>query len=310
MGHQASSGATSSKVRVVYIMGDGRSGTTILDIILGNHPLIHSCGELWKWPYHNGHPRPDNTKQGDHEFWQQVRACYFGEEGPEDLAYLCRLQNSFEDYKRFPLVAIQLIPRERVIQYHQHIRKLLKAIASSSGANVLVDSSKLMGRALQLSRDREVDLYVVHLVRDPRGSLYSHTKRDVDHKTKDVFSALAHYWVKGVFSSAVRVLIPRHRYQRLRYEDLANSPTDTLRALGEFVGVPMETVIKMVEDGDAFRVGTLIDGNRLRKQEAVQLRFDAEWKRSLGRAAKCFALIATFPFSMIYGYHRREHQNS
>ncbi len=33
-------------VKVLYITGAGRSGSTILDIVLGNHPDIESTGEL------------------------------------------------------------------------------------------------------------------------------------------------------------------------------------------------------------------------------------------------------------------------
>ena len=35
-----------NRLRVVYIMGYGRSGSTILDTILGNHPDLESVGEL------------------------------------------------------------------------------------------------------------------------------------------------------------------------------------------------------------------------------------------------------------------------
>ena len=32
--------------QIIYIMGYGRSGSTLLDIILGNHPEIQSLGEV------------------------------------------------------------------------------------------------------------------------------------------------------------------------------------------------------------------------------------------------------------------------
>ena len=35
-----------NRPKVIYIMGCGRSGTTILDIILGNHSGFLSLGEL------------------------------------------------------------------------------------------------------------------------------------------------------------------------------------------------------------------------------------------------------------------------
>ena len=47
---------------VVYIMGDGRSGSTVTGIVLGNHPSISSNGELHKWARYKGHPKEDNDK--------------------------------------------------------------------------------------------------------------------------------------------------------------------------------------------------------------------------------------------------------
>ena len=37
-------------------MGAGRSGTTLLDILLGNGDGFVSCGELNRFPRHQGHP--------------------------------------------------------------------------------------------------------------------------------------------------------------------------------------------------------------------------------------------------------------
>jgi hypothetical protein len=53
---------------------------------------------------------------------------------------------------------------------------LFKAMREVSGKNWLVDSSKYVSRAMVLSRTPGVDFYVIHLVRDGRGVLWSWKK--------------------------------------------------------------------------------------------------------------------------------------
>jgi hypothetical protein len=68
---------TEKPVRVLKIMGLGRSGSTILDIVLGNHPQIESVGEVgnlirtgWisqsKEPMHQ-HRRKDTLMRSLHQ---------------------------------------------------------------------------------------------------------------------------------------------------------------------------------------------------------------------------------------------------
>ena len=42
------------KKQILYVMGAGRSGTTIADIILGNQRGFFSCGELNRFPVRQG----------------------------------------------------------------------------------------------------------------------------------------------------------------------------------------------------------------------------------------------------------------
>src|SRR5829696_4581113 len=64
---------TTMEKSVLYIMGAGRSGTTLLDILLGNSNGFVSCGELNRFPRHQGEPpliEPDSPRG---RFWKQVR---------------------------------------------------------------------------------------------------------------------------------------------------------------------------------------------------------------------------------------------
>ncbi len=66
----------SKPIRVIYVVGAGRSGSTLLDTILGNHEYIESVGELINSP--RAWSNPDEycacgIQAGVCDFWRQVR---------------------------------------------------------------------------------------------------------------------------------------------------------------------------------------------------------------------------------------------
>jgi hypothetical protein len=64
------------KIDVIYVAGCGRSGSTLLDAVLGAHPAVVSVGEVWyhaRWQANNFActcGAPFNAC----EFWQAVAA--------------------------------------------------------------------------------------------------------------------------------------------------------------------------------------------------------------------------------------------
>ena len=61
-----------SRPKVVYIMGAGRSGSTILGVSLGNCADLVYAGELDKWPARSGRPAAPGAEQ--ERFWGAVRS--------------------------------------------------------------------------------------------------------------------------------------------------------------------------------------------------------------------------------------------
>src|SRR5690242_16633846 len=61
-----------SRPKVVYIMGAGRSGSTILGVSLGNCADLVYAGELDKWPARSGRPPAPSAEQ--ERFWRAVHS--------------------------------------------------------------------------------------------------------------------------------------------------------------------------------------------------------------------------------------------
>ncbi|HEX2621952.1 MAG TPA: hypothetical protein VHL11_17465, partial [Phototrophicaceae bacterium] len=69
------------RVKILYIGGTGRSGSTLIDIMLGKLPAFFSAGELywiWKRSLKENQLCGDGHTFKDSEFWQKVGQDAFG----------------------------------------------------------------------------------------------------------------------------------------------------------------------------------------------------------------------------------------
>jgi hypothetical protein len=201
-------------VKVLKITGLGRSGSTILDIVLGNHPRIESVGEVgnlmrngWvsreslrgidprglRVPICTCGKRLDvlyvSTPEEACPFWSSVRREWVERTGGDGIEGYPKLQEAFE-LSRPALLAqrcLRLLREERrpsaaFREYARLTRAFFESVRAVSGKPVVVDSSKDAMGTLALGMVPGIDLHAVHLVRDGRGvvtSLGKTFKKDV-----------------------------------------------------------------------------------------------------------------------------------
>lgn len=290
------------KPLVIYIMGDGRSGSTVTSVVLGNHPCISSNGELHKFARYRGHPKKDNNKEKDLRFWQEVREYSRSDGLSTDYESLEELQGEIENYGSFWKLLFHRISVDNCSEYCTQVGGLFRAISAVSKRNIVVDESKRPARGYALLRCPDTDVYIIHLVRDPRGVVWSQKKRTVEHKYKSPLTAGVHYSTKNLMSLLVQLMAPRGRVMRVRYEDLVREPAVELTRIGQFLGLSMEPVIERVEAGEPLQVPYLLDGNRIRCEEEITLRFDDTWRRRQSLGERLVAILCTLPFFLLFGY--------
>jgi hypothetical protein len=293
-------------VQVLYVMGLGRSGSTVLDSVLGNHPRVVGLGELRNLP-RAGWQRNEFCACGeralDCPFWSRVRERWGELAGGAEAAELWRLQAAVERSRNWlGLSADPPRPRDDFAAYGRRTVALLRAIRGTAGRPLLVDSSKLPPRALALSRLEGIDLRAVHLVRDGRGVAWS-LRRSLPAdpalgvarpiRGKPVLrTALRWVFVNHLAERVARRLGPE-RVRRVRYEDFATDPGQALAALGELQGVDFGELGRRAARGDELAIGHAVAGNRLRMKGSVRLRFDESWKEKLApRDEALFRLVA------------------
>jgi hypothetical protein len=129
---------TEAPVKVLKITGLGRSGSTILDIVLGNHPCVESVGEVMNlirtgWvsrgslrgidqkrlrrPICTCGKRLDVPYVEDPDeacpFWSAVRREWVARADAEAIESYPKLQNDFEPKRRWPAPALREAPAVR-----------------------------------------------------------------------------------------------------------------------------------------------------------------------------------------------------
>ena len=316
--------ASSDRLRVVYVMGAGRSGSTVLDVILGSHPDVFGTGELIhifrEEALHRancacGEPRDECP------VWTAVRTrwCELTRKTAitdhRDLyRHFCHIQSFDVGLKSW--MRLRRRPERQSLRLQECLSQtaaLYKAIAEVSGSNIIVESSKNPLRARLLSLVPELDVRLLHLVRDARGVAWSrmkalHTSRESgiprEIKPRPVTVSAAYWSIMNRYSEQVCRSFRDQPCIRIHYEDLIALPEDTLLAIGRLAGVDYTDVAARLAAGETMNPGHLYAGNRVRTAGPIQLRQDSDWMQHL--TPKQQRVIWTLTASQMnrYGYAR------
>jgi hypothetical protein len=257
--------------KVVYVMGAGRSGSTIIGVALGNCKQVFYAGEVDKWLLRSGRPKLDDEPRL--RFWEGVLARVTAPEplfGGRVHAYLERSSALFR--KAGPTVRARLRG-----PYRRTMGELFAAIASNAGATHVVDSSHYPLRARELQSVAEIDLYLLLLVRDPRRVIASFAREDVVEPRFAPNKTRAYLLLTYLLSVLVFWRHPRDRRMVLFHEDFLEDPAGTLRAILDHVGCD-----SAIPDLGRLSTGMALQGNRLLQQELVAVEARPQ-QQSLGR---------------------------
>jgi Sulfotransferase domain len=310
---------SAAKPTVLFIAGLGRSGSTVLDLLLGELDGYVSTGELrGLWRY------------GLLEEWlcgcrQPIRSCPFWRPVLEragldriDPASVAETQHRHLRLRPRCLARIWLFHRfgaalpPDLASYGRLMAGLYGGVCDVSGARVVVDSSKFPQDALLLAACGDVDLFVVHLVRDPRGVANSWLwKRDnvADPTGKGsqvlhpVFTATRWLAWNGTVHTLVRRWLGR-RYMRLRYEEFARDPAGALTRITKMVEGRARPPSAFL-DGTRAKVGPnhTAYGNRSRFVTGeITIRCDERWREEMRTKDKLLATLPALPLLRAFGY--------
>ncbi len=293
-----SASASDLPVRVIYIMGAGRSGSTLLDTVLASHPEVVGVGELVN--LHSAGWSSNEVcacgKLGTEcGFWTRVREAWQRRCPESTVAGYVALQKKFELFRWFGVRNIFCLLRQQFARtddfraYLCQTEGLYRAIAEASGKSIIVDSSKSPVRGALLAHLSGIDLRLVHLVRDARAVAWSRKKSLEADKKQGVQTAIkarpvwysVGYWAFINILSMIVCLFRRSRSLRTRYEDFVSQPQPQMERISHIVGLDYSAAVKALLSGDPIRVEHPIAGNRMRMNGSVILKPDWEWMNRL-----------------------------
>ena len=312
------------KVKVVYITGAGRSGTTLFDILLGQIEGFFSAGEMrWLWwgglisGWQCGCGQPVH----DCDVWRRILKTAFGRDIEEiDVERVLRLQQTVMRLHYLPRLLSQSSRRavkwQELAEYSKIMNNLYGAIAQVSGARVIVDSSKNAPEVALLRLLPGVEPYLIHLVRDPRGVAHSFKRKvkmepfaekTFDQPRRSAATSALIWDRKNAASEAARLRFPMERVRRVRYEDVVERPRTVLPEIARFLGEPASGLTFLDDRTVELSGNHTAWGNPSRfKTGRIELRSDDEWVRKLPDMERRMTTTLSLPLLLRYKYPVRK----
>jgi hypothetical protein len=303
-------------VKVLYVMGQDRSGSTILGNILGQTDGFAHLGEvrhLWGAGLLREGLCGCGASVRDCELWSRaVPEALGGDISPEEVAgwlgRAVRLRN-LPRLQRAPSGGPSGIPGADA--YISVAARLYPAAARHTGGRVLVDTSKSPVYGAILAVVPGVDPWFVHLVRDPRATAYSwqRTKPSPGRPGGRMWRAPAWRSARAwVLANLAADRVRRQHRQRavlVRYEDFVADPRRTVDELVRLVGE--SGTVHFTDDRTVEILPQhAASGNPVRLLRGpVELRDDDEWRTRQRHADRSVVMAVTLPFLGRYGYRGR-----
>ncbi len=256
--------------KVVFILGAARSGSTLLDIVLGNGPETFSCGEMIIFPKRRGIPHGGAEVPEREDFWQRVGTTVCDKSGM-DYATLETVADKIEHHAYFLNHAFSLYAPSAVERYSTYINLMFDTVFELSGKNILIDSSKRPSRALALNKFLHYDIYIIYLIKNPVEVIRSFSKKDVEQASKSWFSANLYYFIANAFSCVVGKKFPKERFLTIYYENLLEYPVEQLALIEDRFSIDLSIAKERIQFNQPLDIGHIFDGNRIRMQESLVL---------------------------------------
>lgn len=271
-------------IKVIYVMGPGHTGSTILDIVLGYHQDIEGVGELNKihrlgWSKGLDRKCACGATIPDCPFWSHVRERWTDLTSSDEILDYVVLQNRYENSRRgwLWLLGNTVKPSRKFLDYASKTTALYRAILAESGRAVVVDSSLVPRRGYALSLMPGVDLRLIHYVRDGRGIIWSLKRPGRKKKPQSAWRTI-YYWLSANAQSAVVYGRVRKTNRRLiRYEDFVTNTPRVLTEISSLVDLDMTQLTTHMGNGKLIKARHTAHGNRVRMEKEIRLKGNFNW---------------------------------
>lgn len=215
--------------KVLFIISEGHSGSSLLSVIMGSHPLCFSAGELGNLPNRCRKKIFLDCVNQNSDFWKKT----FGKQG------IKRLSIGLGDTRATPYIPLKIEKRIREVLGNDQVFNPYSLMFSKLDREVIIDATKFYPFVEKKLKAREfrtgaVEAYLLHLVRDGRAVLNSFLRRFDEMDVVD-FTELWVQKTKG--RQAYFHSFREDRRIEIAYEELASQPHQTIQAICQWIGI-------------------------------------------------------------------------
>ena len=232
--------------KIVFIAGLPRSGSTVLELILGNLPLIVGLGEVFG-------------------FMKNLDRA-------NDI--MCSCENTARTCDFWGPTLMQLLNVKRKNQAEMY-RILLKSFEEHFGKeSVPVDSSKRIEVLKILQEVADLDIKVIYLIRDIRAWVTSFKKFSAG---KQKLTSIRYFlrWYRGNLQFQRYLKQTNTNYFQIGYEELILYPDISIRRIADFLKMKCTDSIINLRNFNGHNIG----GNRMLQdpKKRENLYYDNRW---------------------------------
>jgi hypothetical protein len=306
---------------IIYIAGYGRSGTTLLERLLQCQPFVHACGEMTNFfrIYGSDSSRCSCGQSVKNcEFWDGIAQKLFKLDFTvQKFPYYGKLQKKREAHWSH---GGSFAPLRYQDTYANLMKPFFEALARHPHENqVLIDSSKTAYstpfRPIAISQLGKFKVRVIHLVRDPRGVVWS-VKKGLNRRMEagqegsallPVTRAITGWLFANRAANRLKSYLGEDSCCLVKYEDLVENPAQVISHLSIIWNIDLHESIRVageVMNGFEVQLPTMhqLAGNRMRFDTTFSIRPDYTWKGKLDPKTNAVVKTFTMPLMKKYGY--------
>lgn len=307
-------------IKILYIAGCGRSGSTLMMRLLAEATGGVAVGELfhiWHHGYQENFVCGCGARFLDCPFWSEVHARMVGD-GPEgvDADRMSRLQRRVHGPRALLPLRLPFLRspgyRRAFHEYVDVLSRLYRNIAETAGVNVVIDSSKSpqLARMLELLPDAEI--HVVHLVRDSRATAWSWNRIRAEPGAGDSDALMHRYpvWRSAMEWTANHAILLADRrrpssYTICKYEEFVKDPRAELSRAIPWANGPSEPHLRTGEY--VLQKSHSVTGNPNRFHSGpVAIAADAEWETVMPARDRLIVTLLSWPMLKWFRYPLRK----
>lgn len=283
----------SEKLKVIFIAGWSRSGSTLLASLLGQYSGIFNTGEFGFF-WERGLLKDLNCSCGVPfsacPTWHNVVETGSFDKANIDLATMTH-KGFFRNANIWRFRDLTN-PSPVLVEKIDLTQRLFQATRLVTGCDVIIDATKIPAYGLVLRQILQMDVYIIHLVRDPRAVAYSFRRNKMEQKTP-IESAIR--WFYFNFLTETFLKKPPQKYMFMRYEDFVKTPQYYLDQIINFVGIAPRPCIPKQEHTFSGNPGRL-------EKNALIIKPDNDWRLKSRHVDNFQVSLIDFLFMKKYKY--------